>query len=416
MTESLASLLAAAKAAQRLLQSQSTTTINAVLDSIASRLESGTPAILAANAHDLAKIPTSDPTYDRIMLNHDRIRTIADGLRSVAALADPVGTVLDERTRPNGLKIQKVSVPFGVVAAIYEARPNVTIDIAALCLKSRNAAVLKGGSEAQRTSEALVAIVREALAQHGLPTELVTLLPADRSLVEQLIAARGFVDLVVPRGSQQLIDWVREHARVPIIETGAGVCHTYVDEAADTDMAAAIITNAKTRRVSVCNALDTLIVHASLLPKLQRLTADLLEHRVEIRADERARSVMTYDVNLLKLAHSDDFGTEFLSLTMAIKTVDSLAEALAHIDQFGSHHSEAIVTNDSTVAELFLSSVDAACVYWNASTAFTDGGEFGMGAELGISTQKLHARGPMALPELTTYKWLIRGSGQIRPK
>ena len=416
MTEELTTFLVDAKAAQAAVRQLTTGQVNQILIDVADALVASTTRILEANRRDCEAVDSKDPIYDRIQLTEARIKAVADSVRSISTLPDPVGQRSEDRTRPNGLHIQKISVPFGVVAAIYEARPNVTVDIFSLCLKSRNVAVLKGGSEAQQTSQALVAVIHRVLEQHQLPAALCTLLPADRLIATELLTARDFVDLLVPRGSHGLITWVREHAQVPMIETGAGVCHTYVDKMANIKMASDIIANAKIRRPSVCNSLDALLIHSDRLSDLPELTRELAQAGVELRVDLKCYPVLEgqYPVGLLKRAETDDFGTEFLSLRLAIKAVASLDAALEHIATYGSKHSEAIVTNDSAVAERFLAEVDAAAVYVNASTAFTDGGEFGLGAELGISTQKLHARGPMGLEALTTYKWIVRGTGQTR--
>lgn len=325
----------------------------------------------------------------------ERLRAIASDLRKVASLPSPLGRELKHRVLPNGLDITRVSVPFGVIGIIFEARPNVCFDCFALCFKAGSACVLKGGSDAKDGCTAIVSLIHDVLVRHGLPVEVALLLTSHEDTA-RLLKARGYIDLIIPRGSSRLIDYVREHSRVPIIETGAGVVHCYVDKAADLDKAKAIIFNAKTRRVGVCNALDCLIIHRDRLEDLPALMEPLNEKGVTVVEGE------------------DAYGTEFLSLRMAVKVVDSLDEALAHIARYGSGHSESIVTEDLDAASRFLSEVDAACVYHNAPTSFTDGGQFGMGAEIGISTQKLHARGPMALEEITTYKWVIRGNGQIR--
>lgn len=368
---------------------------NAVLIDLADSTEEHITELLKANSSDLARMDKSDPKYDRLLLTKDRLLAIASDLRKVASLPSPLGRELKHRVLPNGLELTRVSVPFGVIGIIFEARPNVCFDCFALCFKAGSACVLKGGSDAKDSCSAIVSLIHEVLLRHGLPEESVLLLTSHED-TDRLLKARGFVDLIIPRGSSRLIDYVRENARVPIIETGAGVVHCYVDKAADLEKAKAIILNAKTRRVSVCNALDCLIIHRDRLADLPKLMDPLKEKGVTVEGGENA------------------FGTEFLSLRMAVKVVDSLDEALAHIDRYGSGHSESIVTEDPEAARRFLSEVDAACVYHNAPTSFTDGGQFGMGAEIGISTQKLHARGPMALEEITTYKWLIRGNGQIR--
>ncbi|MDR1671705.1 MAG: glutamate-5-semialdehyde dehydrogenase [Alistipes sp.] len=391
-------------------------TIDRVLVRVADVAVERSGELLAANARDLARMSTDNPLYDRLRLTEDRIAGIAADIRGVAGLSSPVGEVLSETTRPNGMTISKVRVPFGVVGVIYEARPNVGFDVFSLCFKSSNACLLKGGSDARHSNEAIVGLIREVLATEGLNPDVVTLLPAERAATEAMLGAVGWVDVVIPRGSQSLIEYVRDHSRVPVIETGAGICHTYFDAAGDTAKGAAIIENAKTRRVSVCNALDTLIVHSARLADLPELTAPLADHNVTIYADPRAFAALEerYPTPLLQSATGESFGTEFLDYKMSILTVDNLDQALDHIARHSSRHSEAIVTEDRATAERFAARVDAACVYTNVSTAFTDGAQFGFGAEIGISTQKLHARGPMALPELTTCKYIIRGDGQIR--
>ena len=390
--------------------------INAVLHRVADAIVENSTSILEANQVDLAAMESSNPMYDRLMLTLDRLDAIAADMRNVAALSSPVGKVLSEWSRPNGMKIKKVRVPFGVVGVIYEARPNVSFDVFALCFKSANAAVLKGGSDARHTNEAIVAMIRSVLAEEGVSPDVVTLLPSDREATAQLLDAVGYVDVLIPRGSSSLINYVRDHARVPVIETGAGICHTYFDRAGSVQKGAAIIFNAKTRRVSVCNALDCLIIHSERLADLPALCQRLSVKKVVIYADKRAYAALDghYPIRMLEHADEGSFGTEFLDYKMAIRTVDSFEEAIEHIDRYSSRHSEAIVTEDAATAALFSRRVDAACVYTNVSTAFTDGAQFGFGAEIGISTQKLHARGPMALPELTSYKYLIAGDGQTR--
>lgn len=383
------------KTASRLLAACSESEINALLVDIADELERRIPEVLEANAKDQAQMDRSNPMFDRLVLNEERLRGIAADTRKVAALPSPLGRTLEERTLPNGLEIRRVSVPFGVIGVIYEARPNVTVDVASLCLKAGSACILKGGSDADDSCQALVGVIHEALRRHGLPEEAVTLLPATREATAELLAARGLVDVLIPRGSSRLINYVRENASVPVIETGAGVVHCYVDKEADIDMATRIVENAKCRRVSVCNALDCLLVDRSLEPQLDRILAPM-QGRVTFHRDEAS------------------WGTEWLSYDLAIRLVDGVDEAMDHIRRFGSGHSESIVTQNQATAEKFLRGVDAACVYWNAPTSFTDGAQFGLGAEIGISTQKLHARGPMALEAITTYKWTIKGNGQTR--
>ena len=390
--------------------------INRVLGRVADEAVARCGEILEANARDLARMSPTSPLYDRLMLTPERIEGIAADILSVARLSSPVGEVLSEAVRPNGMTISKVRVPFGVVGVIYEARPNVSFDVFSLCFKSSNACLLKGGSDARDSNEAIVGLIREVVAAEGLNPDVVTLLPVEREATEALLGAVGWVDVVIPRGSSSLINYVRDNSRVPIIETGAGICHTYFDAAGDLAKGAAIVFNAKTRRVSVCNALDTLVVHSARLGDLAELCAPLASRNVVIYADPRAFSALEghYPEALLQHATEESFGTEFLDYKMSVRTVDGLDRALEHIARHSSRHSEAIVTEDAATAEEFAARVDAACVYTNVSTAFTDGAQFGFGAEIGISTQKLHARGPMALPELTTYKYIIRGIGQVR--
>ena len=392
--------------------------INDVLNDIAAAAIDQTEYILSENQKDLDNMDLSDPKYDRLKLTGDRIAAIASDILNVAALPSPLGEVLSETTRPNGLKISKVRVPFGVIGIIYEARPNVTFDVFSLCLKSGNACILKGGSDAINSNRAIVSVIHKILAESGIDINALTLLPAGREATTELLTARGYVDLLIPRGSQGLIDYVRQNATIPVIETGAGICHTYFDETGDREKGKLIVNNAKTRRVSVCNALDCLLIHENRIADLPYITELLPQSNVEIFADETSFKVLDgkYPSNLLKPATQKSFGTEFLSYKMAVKTVTSIEEALEHIATHSSKHSEAIITEDKHKKEMFLKIVDASSVYVNASTAFTDGAQFGLGAEIGISTQKLHARGPMALEELTSYKWLIEGDGQIRPK
>jgi len=390
--------------------------IRAVLDSLADQTLAASEEILAANRSDLSRMPESDPKYDRLLLNPERLNAICDDLRYVAKLPSPVGEVLQHQRLENGLELSKVRVPMGVIAVIFESRPNVTFDVFALCLKTQNACVLKGSSDAHDTNMVVVGLMHQVLTSHGLRPETVFLAPPEREWLPQILQAVGYIDLAIPRGSRGLIDFVRDNARIPVIETGAGIVHTYIDASADLDKARSIITNAKTRRVSVCNALDTLVLHRSLLPDLPSLLQEMgTAHAVEIFADQAAFDALAGRyAGPLAPALEQHFGQEFLSLKMSIKTVSDLDEALDHIHRHSSKHSEAIVAEDPVIIERFLNRVDAAAVYANASTAFTDGGQFGMGAEIGISTQKLHARGPMALPELTSYKWVVRGEGQIR--
>lgn len=405
-----------ARIASRSIALLSDQQINHLLLTVADEAEKRTPFILEANERDLARLNPDDPKYDRLKLTPERIGAIASDMRAVAALPSPLGRVLSEAVRPNGMCIQRISVPFGVVGVIYEARPNVSFDVFSLCLKAGSACVLKGGSDAEYSNIAIVSIIRGVLEREGVDPNAVTLLPATREAASSLLHAVNDIDVLIPRGSAGLIRYVREKATVPVIETGAGVCHTYFDAAGDIAKGTTIIHNAKTRRVSVCNALDCLIVHAHRLGDLPVLTAPLAAHRVRIFADEASLEALKdcYPAALLLPATAENYGMEFLSYAMSVRTVGSFDEALAHIHQYSSKHSECIVTEDTDTAERFLREVDAACVYHNVSTAFTDGAQFGLGAEIGISTQKLHARGPMGLEELTTYKWIVRGDGQVR--
>jgi len=387
----------------------------AALEAVAGAIETSGAQLLAANAEDLSRMDPQNPLYDRLKLTPERLAGIAADMRHVAALPSPLGRILDDRTLPNGLRLRKQSVPFGVIGVIYEARPNVTFDVFSLCFKSGNVSLLKGGSDADASNRAAVSLIRGVLAGLGLPEDAVCLLPAGHDAVGELLGAVGYVDLVIPRGGRRLIDFVRDHAKVPCIETGAGVVNTYFDAAGDLETGRRIVLNAKTRRVSVCNALDCLIVHEGRLPDLPALVAPLAEHNVVLYADEAARAALDGRYPLLEAATPESFGTEYMDYKMAVRTVASLDEALAHIDRYGSGHSESIVTADEAAAARFRAEVDAACVYVNAPTSFTDGAQFGLGAEIGISTQKLGARGPMGLAEITTYKWLIDGNGQTRP-
>ncbi|MCL4155166.1 UNVERIFIED_CONTAM: hypothetical protein GTU68_022677 [Idotea baltica] len=374
-----------------------------ILKRLAEKIEASVEKIKVENKKDLDRMETSDPKYDRLLLTDDRIQGLANSLRVVASLQDPVGEVILKKTLPNGLELEKIANPLGVVGIIYESRPNVTVDVASLCLRSGNAAILKGGKEAHFSNTILVSLIHEVLEEFNIPKEVVTLLPTDRAYTHELLKAEKYVDVIIPRGSSGLINFVRNNSLIPTIETGAGVCHTYVEKTADLDMAAAIIVNAKVTRPSVCNSLDTALmdkeVAAELIPKI---LAGFKEYNVEVYAD------------LLQKASPDDFGREWLDFKASFKVVDSFDEALDHIEKNSSRHSEAIITKDNALAERFIRDVDAASVYHNASTRFTDGEEFGLGAEIGISTQKLHARGPFALEKLVTEKWVLRGNGQIR--
>ncbi|MBR5075618.1 MAG: glutamate-5-semialdehyde dehydrogenase [Bacteroidales bacterium] len=385
------------------------------LRAVADAIEAQQEPLLAANAEDLARMDPKNPLCDRLRLTPERLAGIASDMRQVAELPSPLGRTLEDRFLPNGLRLRKVSVPFGVIGVIYEARPNVTFDVFSLCFKSGNACVLKGGRDADASNRAAVELIRRMLAQRGLPEAAVTLLPPTHEAAAELLGAVGYVDLVIPRGGRRLIDFVRDNAKVPCIETGAGVVNTYFDAAGDLETGRRIVLNAKTRRVSVCNALDCLIVHASRLGDLPALVEPLSAHKVVIYADEAAFAALQGRYPWLEAATPESFGTEYMDYKMAVRTVDSLDGALAHIARYGSGHSESIVTADAGAAQRFQAEVDAACVYVNAPTSFTDGAQFGLGAEIGISTQKLGARGPMGLAEITTYKWLIDGSGQVRP-
>ena len=416
MTTDLSHILDNARVAANKLNLIDDATIARVLCAVADEADRQVDYILQANRRDLERMSESDPKYDRLMLTRERLAGITADMRRVASLPSPLGRTLASYDRPNGMHIDKVSVPFGVIGIIYEARPNVTFDVFALCMKSGNVCILKGGSDAHDANTALINIINWVLISHGIDSNTAVLLPNDHRYTDQLLTAVGKVDLVIPRGSSRLINYVREHALVPVIETGAGICHTYFDEAGDLEKGRRIVCNAKTRRVSVCNALDCLIVHQKRLTDLPALCAPLAEKHVIIYADPQAYEALAgrYPDELLQPATAESFGTEFLDYKMAIKTVASFDEALAHIARYSSKHSECIVTEDEEHKRRFTRQVDAACVYTNVSTAFTDGGQFGFGAEIGISTQKLHARGPMALPELTTYKYIISGNGQTR--
>ena len=413
---SLKSVFEAVRVASRKLNLLDEATINAVLCAVADEAVAQSGYILAENACDLAKMDKNNPKYDRLMLTEQRLADIAADMRRVAELPSPLGKVLSETTRPNGMTITKISVPFGVIGIIYEARPNVSFDVFSLCLKSGNACILKGGSNAACSNAAIVNVINKVLIKFGIDSNTVCLLPNDREATTQLLTAVDYVDLIIPRVSKGLIEYVRDNARVPVIETGAGICHTYFESSGDVKKGAAIINNAKTRRVSVCNALDCLVIDSSRLADLPELCAPLEKSRVVIYADPAAYSALQgkYPAELLLPADEESFGTEFLDYKMAIKTVAGIDEALDHICRYSSKHSESIISENDAVMQRFCKEVDAACVYTNVSTAFTDGGQFGFGAEIGISTQKLHARGPMALPEITTYKYIIQGDGQTR--
>jgi len=411
----------AAKQAAHRLAYLATDIKNQALQNIAADLLAKQDEILVANKTDYHEGHTSGMSaalLDRLMLDNSRLEAIAADVRAVAALSDPVGETFDSRILPNGLQISKRRVPLGVIGAIYESRPNVTVDISALCLKSGNAVILRGGKETINSNTAIVRVIQEACDRAGIPEGAVQFIDnTDRALVNHMLKMNNVIDLIIPRGGAGLIKSVTENATIPVVSGGIGVCHTYVDKSADLDMAVAIVFNAKVQRPTVCNALDTLLVHKEIAGKyLPMIAAEWAGAGVEMHCDERAMSILKADTSLKVVPATDeDWGKEFLSLTAAIRVVDSLEEALEYIEQYTSGHSEAIITRDSQSATRFLNEVDAACVYVNASTRFTDGGQFGLGAEVGISTQKLHARGPLGLKELTTYKWIIFGSGQVRP-
>ena len=387
---------------------------NEILLAVAKAITDHKERILKANAEDLSKMSKDNPLYDRLQLTDSRLEGIAADMRNVASLPSPLGHITKQKVLPNGLRLCRVSVPFGVIGMIYEARPNVTFDVFSLCFKSGNACVLKGGKDADCSNREEVALIHEVLERYGIDRDVVALLPATHEATAEMLNAVGYIDLCIPRGGRKLIDFVRDTARVPVIETGAGVVHTYFDKDGDLEMGKAIINNAKTRRVSVCNALDSLLVHLDRLEILEALVMPLASKQVIIYADEQAFAALDGKYPYLEHAAADSYDTEFMDYKMNVVTVRSLEEALAHIDQHGSGHSEAIITDNEATARQFQAHVDAACVYWNAPTSFTDGAQFGLGAEIGISTQKLGPRGPMALEEICTYKWLIEGEGQIR--
>lgn len=406
----------AVKKASRELVSLSADTINTVLRELAELALNSTEKILIENQKDLDRMDKNDPKFDRLLLTKERIEGISQDILNVSNLTSSVGEILSKKALENGLEISKVRVPMGVIGIIYEARPNVSFDVFSLCFKTQNACLLKGGSDAEFSNTVIVGLIKEVLAKHNINTDIVTLLPTDRQATAEMLVATDYVDLIIPRGSQGLINFVRDNAKVPVIETGAGIVHTYFDESGDIEKGKNIVVNAKTRRVSVCNALDCLLIHENRLEDLATITNALIEKETEIFADEKAYDIIknSYPKNLLHIADESHFGTEFLSNKMSIKTVGNLDEAINHIAAYSSKHSEAIVAEDKATIENYLNNVDAAAVYANSSTAFTDGAQFGLGAEIGISTQKLHARGPMALEEITTYKWIVRGDGQIR--
>ena len=391
--------------------------INIVLQSLATALTENTEFILSENQKDLDRMPSTDPKYDRLKLTAERLQDIVKDVKNIFSLPNPLGEIMQEKTLPNHLNIKKIRVPLGVVGVVYEARPNVTVDVFTLCFKTGNVAILKGGSDAEFSNLAIAKVIHQVLRQHSINEAVLTLLPADRSATEALLNATGFVDVLIPRGSQSLINYVRQNSKIPVIETGAGIVHTFFDASADLAKGREIILNAKTRRVSVCNALDCALIHEGRLQDIATLLSPLAEKEVEIFADEASyvKLKSTYPAQLLHHALPEHFGTEFLALKLAVKVVKDVNEALDHINSYSSKHSEAIISESAANIALFLNQVDAAAVYANVSTAFTDGAQFGLGAEIGISTQKLHARGPMGLEELTSYKWIVTGDGQVRP-
>ena len=419
--DDLLSLGQAARSAARRVARLTSGVKNQTLNNLADLLESDADELLQANTEDCAEARAnglSEAMIDRLLLTPDRLRGTASEQRKVASLPDPVGETLDMTNLPNGMTIGRRRIPLGVIASIYESRPNVTVDIFGLCFKSGNACILRGGKEALRSNTALVRLIRRSLADAGAPEGAVQFVDnPDRELVDAMLKMNQYIDLIVPRGGDGLVRFVGENATMPAVTGGVGVCHTYVDRAADLDMASSVTINAKVRRPYICNALDTLLVHSAVAAEgLPRIAAGLAASGVELHCDNRALTILGPEVSgNIAPAEEDDWGREFLSMTAAVKVVDSIDEALEHIETYGSGHSEAIITEDYSAAMRFLDEVDAAAVYVNASTQFTDGGQFGLGAEVGISTQKMHARGPMGLRELTSYKWVIMGSGQVRP-
>lgn len=407
-------LFAAVRDASKTLVGLDDAKVREVLLAVADEAEKQTDYILSENQKDLEKMDKSNPMYDRLMLTKERIAGIASDIRNVAGLPSPLGKVLKDIERPNGLKLKRISVPFGVIGVIYEARPNVSFDVFSICFKSGNACVLKGGSDAHCSNTAIVNVIHSVLRRMNVNENVVALLPAGRESTGELLNAIGYVDMIIPRGSSGLINFVREHAKIPVIETGAGVCHIYFDESGDLKIGQDAVFNGKTRRVSVCNSLDCLIINEKRLQDLPAICERMAEKNVIIYADQPSYDALKGKYPYLEPATADSYGTEFLDYKMSIKTVKNLDEALEHIAKYSSKHSEAIISKDEASIEKFDRMVDAACVYTNTSTAWTDGAQFGLGAEIGISTQKMHARGPMALEELTTYKWIIKGNGQVR--
>ncbi len=414
--ENITHILKSAAGATTVIKNLSGSKKEAVLFKLADALLENTEKIIVENKKDLDRMDDADPKKDRLLLNYERIQGLAAAIKEVAVLEDPTNQIISEKVLPNGLLVQKKTVPLGVVGVIYESRPNVTVDVAALCIRSGNVCLLRGGSDAWYTNTVLVDLIRNTLKTEGLNQDIVQLLPADRKFVNELLTATKYVDIIIPRGSQSLIDFVRQNAKVPVIETGAGVCHTYVESTADLNKAAIIVGNAKISRPSVCNSLDTVLIDQSVAKDFLPLMAkELAKADVEVFADEKSHPILDeIGYTYLQHAQTEDFGKEFLSLKCSVKIVDGIDEALSHIAEFSSKHSEAIVSQDQNKIQRFMNDVDAAAVYANASTRFTDGGEFGLGAEIGISTQKLHARGPFALEKLVTEKWFVTGDGQIR--
>lgn len=416
MKEEILASLKKVKQATRKLVQLSDADIKSILNEVADLALENRTYILSENQKDLARMDVENPKYDRLLLNATRLEAITNDLRNVADLDSPLGEVLDKKTLENGIELSRVSVALGTIGVIFESRPNVTFDVFALCLKSGNACALKGSRDAADSNIAIVSIIKQVLKKYDLE-DVCYLAPADREALQHILVATEYIDCAIPRGSQGLINFVRDNAKIPVIETGAGICHTYVDEFADLAKAKAIVTNSKSRRVSVCNALDCVVIHDSQLAGLSTILSDLdKEHQTEVFADEKSYEVLkgNYADGLLHKADEESFGTEFLSMKLSVKTVSSVDEALDHVAAYSSKHSECIVSDNADNTDYYLKNVDAACVYANASTAFSDGAEFGLGAEIGISTQKLHARGPMGLRELTSYKWIAVGNGQIR--
>lgn len=414
MSEEIKNILDKAREASRKVNLFTADKINQVICRVADAAVENTDKILAANAEDLARMDKNDPKYDRLLLTRERIAAIASDMRQVAQLPSPLGKTLAEWTQPNGIKITKVSVPFGVIGVIYEARPNVTFDVFSLCLKSGSAVIMKGGTDAYSSNTAITEVIHSVLRKEGVDEAVATLFPPSHEATAELLNAVGYVDLIIPRGGRGLINFVRNNSRVPVIETGAGICHSYFHSSGDLLKGTAIVNNAKTRRVSVCNALDCLLIDRARLTDLPALIAPMAEKNVIIYADDEAFNALIGNYPYVEHATDDSWGTEYMDYKMSIKTVNNIDEAIAHIATYSSKHSECIVADCAEAQTRFYKEVDAACVYANVPTSFTDGGQFGFGAEIGISTQKLHARGPMGLPEITTYKYLIAGDGQVR--